>query len=662
MTVPAIGLRLRLLLLSFLMLFTELLLIRFAASQVVYLAYFTNFVLLASFLGIGLGFLRPKTAGGRRWGGVPVAFAGVLLFLTVFPVHVARADGRSFVGALGMPPMPLWLSLAAIFIGVTVALAALARAVAVVFAQLAPLEAYRLDIGGSLLGIVVFSALSFFGLPPVVWGLVWAAVALVAIPAERRWERVGLGGVVVLLLMASLSPHDRWSPYYRVTTSDPDPAGVIAIDVNGLPHQSIVPLAKLRADGTFYFDPYRHLLGPPGDVLIVGAGSGNDVAVALAEGARHVDAVEIDPVIRSIGWTQHPDHPYQDPRVASIIDDGRAFLQRTDRTYDLIEFALPDSLTVVSGQGSLRLESYLFTVESLREVRAHLAPGGAFSMYNYYRADVFQRFAATIQEAFGQAPCIDRRSEQLGPRQQAVLTVGRDPGDISCGPPATAEAAPGAVATDDHPFPYLSGRTIPAFYLVAMLLILVASVGAVGVSGVRSSDVRGYVDLFFMGVAFLLLETKNVVQFALLFGTTWFVNALVFAGILLAVLVAIEVARRATLPRPAVLYAGLGLALIATAAVPTGSLLALSIGPRFAAAVLLAFSPVFMANLVFAQRFKDVAASTTAFGVNLLGAMVGGVLEYLALITGYRALLLVVAGAYALAFLARPRRGSVTCR
>src|SRR5205823_10073517 len=86
--------------------------------------------------------------------------------------------------------------------------------------------------------------------------------------------------------------------------------------------------------------------------------------------------------------------------------------------------------------------------------------------------------------------------------------------------------------------------------------------------------------------------------------------------------------------------------------VPPATLLALSAAPRFAAATLLAFAPVFLANLVFAQRFRDVAASTTAFAANLLGAMAGGVLEYLALVTGYRFLLVVVALLYAAAFAA----------
>jgi hypothetical protein len=159
-----------------------------------------------------------------------------------------------------------------------------------------------------------------------------------------------------------------------------------------------------------------------------------------------------------------------------------------------------------------------------------------------------------------------------------------------------------------------------------------------------------YVDLAFMGGAFLLLETKNVVQFALLFGTTWFVNALVFTGVLLSVYAAVEVARRSRLPRPPVLYALLLVALVVAWAVPQSALLDLDVVPRFFAATALAFAPIFLANLVFAQRFREVGTVATAFGANLLGAMAGGVLEYAALVTGYRFLLVIVAALYALAF------------
>jgi hypothetical protein len=101
------------------------------------------------------------------------------------------------------------------------------------------------------------------------------------------------------------------------------------------------------------------------------------------------------------------------------------------------------------------------------------------------------------------------------------------------------------------------------------------------------------------------------------------------------------------------------LALVGALALPwliePASLLQLDVVPRFVAAVVVAFAPVFIANLIFAQRFRDVGASTVAFGANLLGAMLGGVLEYVALATGYRNLLFVVALLYGLAFVLRPR-------
>jgi hypothetical protein len=160
------------------------------------------------------------------------------------------------------------------------------------------------------------------------------------------------------------------------------------------------------------------------------------------------------------------------------------------------------------------------------------------------------------------------------------------------------------------------------------------------------------VDLFFMGAAFMLLETKSIVQFALLFGTTWFVNALVFAGVLVAVLAAVEISRRVVIRRPAVLYLALFAALLAAWAIEPDTLLSLSAVPRFVLAALLAFAPIFLANVVFSQRFRDASDGAVAFGANLLGAMAGGLLEYTSLIFGYRWLLILVAVLYGLAFLA----------
>jgi hypothetical protein len=313
-------------------------------------------------------------------------------------------------------------------------------------------------------------------------------------------------------------------------------------------------------------------------------------------------------------------------------------------------FALPDSLTLVSGQGALRLESYLFTLEAMQAARRHVAPGGAFGMYNYYRQQwLVDRYARTLETVYGHRPCID----SIGQLSWfALLIVGREQGDVTCATtwdPQTRAIPPPVV--DDAPFPYLQKPSIPPLYLVTIAAILLVSLIMIRAVCGPLGQMSPYADLFFMGAAFLLLETKNVVQFALLFGTTWLVNALVFFGILLSVLAAIEFATRFTVRRPALLYAALAAGLAVTWAIRPAELLALAPGVRFAAAASLAFAPVFLANVIFAQRFRDVGASTVAFGANLLGAMVGGVLEYSSLLVGYRGLVIVVAILYGLAFL-----------
>ena len=94
---------------------------------------------------------------------------------------------------------------------------------------------------------------------------------------------------------------------------------------------------------------------------------------------------------------------------------GRSWNRRTTQ-YDLILFALPDSLTLVSGASSLRLESYLFTEQAVQSARAHLAPGGAFAMYNYYREHwLVDRLAGTLDTVFGHPPCIFPRLDQTIP-------------------------------------------------------------------------------------------------------------------------------------------------------------------------------------------------------------------------------------------------------
>ena len=678
-TAALLGVRTRLVLSSALMLFVELALIRWTGSNVVHLSYFSNFVLLGSFLGIGLGFLRADRAGLRPFYS-PIALAALVLFVEAFPVTVDRGqdDTVIYFTSLSTTGPPTWVVLPIVFLAAAVITAGPAELVGRCFTELPRLTAYRFDLIGSLLGIVAFTGLSFLGAPPMWWGLIVAVLfAVLLVPAPTR-AAVALGVVLVAvpsvlmvgaLRTESLTPGASWSPYYKIQTGQREVNGVPIVDIaaNGVPHQQAIPAAARVQFEPQYALPYERAVGGNlGNVLVIGAGSGTDVAIALANGAQHVDAVEIDPRLLEIGRQLHPDRPYDDPRVTVHIDDGRAFLSRTDARYDRILFALPDSLTLVQGASSLRLESYLFTEEAFASAREHLAPGGALAMYNYYREGwLIDRLALTAETVFGHRPCVDVVGGELG---QAVITTGLTPADQECGPAwAGADVDTPPPATDSRPFLYLFGATIPALYLVTIGLILAVSVAAValvgrgprpgggGRPGGTYRRMRPYADLFLLGAGFLLLQTKNIAGFALLFGTTWVVNSIVSAGVLIAVLAAVEVTRRFRTPPLKVMYPVLFGGLALSWLIPEAWLLTLPVPARLVTAVVIAFLPIFAANVVFAKRFTDTADGTAAFGANLLGAMVGGCIEYLALLVGFPGLLLVAAALYAGAFALAPK-------
>ncbi|MBK7722934.1 MAG: spermidine synthase [Austwickia sp.] len=652
----------RLVLASALMLFLELALIRWLGSSVAHLSYFSNFVLLGSFLGIGAGFLISR----KSWSVLPltpVLLAILVVGVWKFPVTIDRTGAELiYFTSLEAHGPPAWVVLPLIFLAVAALLAGPAEAVGRCFAALPNLIAYRWDLVGSIIGIAAFTLLSFLRAPSVVWGVIAAVALTVLATGVRRRAVAALAGACVVgaLLLETLAPGVSWSPYYKVLGRELGrTAGgglIYLITVNGVPHQVMAPVSeKMTEAERQYGTPYeRRPAGPLGDVLIIGAGSGSDVAIALSKGARSVDAVDIDPRIMEIGAELNSDRVYQDPRVRRIVNDGRAYLESTDKKYDLILFALPDSLALVSGASQIRLESFLFTTEALASARERLTDDGVFAMYNYYREDwLIDRLGGTARDAFAHDPCVDL----LG-GGQAVVTVAKNPANQRCGPDNHAlPASVVAPATDNAPFLYYRGGGIPSTYLWTLGGILVISLLTVRLLGGPLRTMRPYADLFFMGAAFLLLETKYIATFALLFGTTWLVNAFVFGGVLLVVLAAVETTRRVRTPSLPVVFAGIAASLVLAYLVRPEWLLAMPYVPRLAMAIVLAFVPIFLANVAFAKRFAAADNARSAFGINLLGAIVGGCLEYGALVTGYGNLLLVVGVLYLIAFVIAPRRG-----
>ncbi|QPC99805.1 spermidine synthase [Qipengyuania soli] len=644
----------RLVLSAFLMLFLELALIRWLGSNVVHLSYFSNFVLLGSFLGIGAGFLISR----KSWSVWPITLpllCILVILVIVFPVSIERSGSDLiYFTSLEIKGPPAWLALPIVFLLVAVILAGPAEMVGRCFAHLPPLISYRSDLLGSLAGILAFTALSFLQAPSIVWGII-VLIPIVILSAKNRRLVSALWSIALLigLGMETLQPGVAWSPYYKVQTQKvvEGDKGFLLIRANGVPHQLMAPAEwKLKQGERIYETPYLRLPKKLDDVLIVGAGSGSDVAIALSEGAKHVDAVDIDPLIMEIGAKNNINRPYQNPGVTRHVNDGRAFLENTDRKYDLVLFALPDSLTLVSGASQIRLESFLFTQEAMQSVKDVLKPNGAFAMYNYYREPwLIDRLGGTAQAVFGHKPCVDTWADA-----QAVVSVAMNEADQTCGEewqPTTSIST----VSDDAPFLYFRGGTFPPLYAITIAAILLASLATIRVLGGPLGTMRPYADLFFMGAAFLLLETKNIATFALLFGTTWFVNALVFAGVLVVVLAAVETERRVKTPPLKVVFVAIAASLAAAWIIKPEWLLPLGFWPRLIAATLLAFVPIYLANIAFAKRFRESGDSQSAFAINLLGTIVGGCLEYAALFTGYNNLLIVTGLLYLAAFLLVPK-------
>jgi SAM-dependent methyltransferase len=684
---------------SFLILFLQVALIRWMPAYVRLLSYFSNFILLACFLGIGVGCLlaaTPNGAPGARPQGESSArpkglFSGRSLFVWFpliqtlviasvyfFRLEVAVGTEGSIYFTSGTSEdvvrIETTLLLPILFVVVAALFVALAQRMAREMAKKPPLSAYTMNLAGSLAGVAGFALLSWLELPPTVWfGTAFAAalpLLVTAAPGEKVPSRPVLAANITLLVVSlgvvhALGRESFWSPYYRINVSHRGPDTVI--EVNNVFHQSMAPVEHKEY---FYQWPYTTLPGKFDRVLVLGAGSGTDVAAALRHGAKHVDAVEIDPTIQRLGRSFHPDRPFSDPRVTLINDDARHFLRTTNRTYDMVVFALIDSLTLQSSFSGVRLESYMFTEESFRAVRDRLEPDGVLVVYNYFRERwLVDRLANTAAAAFGAEPHVHVHEARAylgvllaGPRVARLPAELPVPDHVAMygmrtrSTPARIHQRDPAIepATDDWPFLYLRDRHVPSHYLASLALVLLVSVAAV-MPIVRTQPGAWSWQFFLLGAGFMLLETKSIIQFALLWGSTWVVASLAIASVLIMALAATFVVSRREIKRPI----GVGVVLIALLAlnyfVPVGRMTFESRVLESIVYALLMFSPIFCAGLLFGSAIKRSTSVPRDYGTNLLGAMVGGTAEYLSLVSGFGVLLIVVALCYAGALLARVR-------
>jgi SAM-dependent methyltransferase len=693
-------------LVSFLILFFELAAIRWFGATVMFLTFFSNIILLASFLGMSAGLLaarRPQNLAAAALPLAALAFAAAVGVNIAYwqwadTVMVSVGDAASprlvYFGADYRPAdpsrwtVPIWAVAGAFFALVALAFAGLGQVMGRAFGAIPDrVAAYTIDVLGSLTGIAAFAAMSWFQLPPTAWFVPILALLLYFGGWRKPVQLAAAAAAYALVAIGShaLLVHGElyWSPYYKVAYL---PA-TRSISTNDIGHQDMVPVGQV---GVAYLLPHflnRDAGGAPfADVMIIGAGSGNDVAAALRAGAKHVDAVEIDPRIQALGREFHPERPYADARVALQLDDGRSFARRTERKYDLAVYALVDSLVLHSGYSTLRLESFLFTREAFEDVKRTLKPDGVFAMYNYYRQGwIVERLSAMTAEVFGAEPLVISlpNLERIAPGDFysgfTLVLASADPARLAAirsrfekgesfwlhpHPPmnerinAFRAAAPGAdwhrlaptrvergaeplQPSDDWPQLYLRNREIPWAPIGQGMLVVAALSALLLVALAPRGRGRFNAQMFFLGAGFMLLETKGVVHMALLFGSTWTVNSVVFAAILVMILCAnLFVARRPP-QRLAPYYALLVAALLVNALVPMNVFLSLAPLARTLASCAVVFVPVFFAGVIFASAFRESRQPDSDFGWNVAGIVLGGLSEQLSLVIGFNYLILV---------------------
>jgi spermidine synthase len=717
-------------LISFVILFFQLACIRWFGSTVVFMTFFTNVVLMACFLGMSVGCLTASRKQDYVHTVIPLALLTIVLSYAVLAVHT-RFGNRIVidVGGQASPqeiffgteyssndPSRFFIPIEAVaglfFVLIAVMFVGLGQVMGRAFDRIPNrIAAYTTNIVGSLIGIFTFAAASYFHTTPLLWFGVSLAITLHFVRSQRSLQVLALGctlGVLLVTFRADerYQAQSFWSPYYKIRyESDRG-----RINTNNIGHQRMV---RVEESGAAYVLP--HLLNrdaggqPFNDILIIGAGSGNDVQAALAHGARHVDAVEIDPVIYEIGRRDHPDRPYADPRVLIHLDDGRSFLRKTTKQYDLIVYALVDSLVLHSGYSSLRLESFLFTNQAFEDVKRKLKPGGIFVMYNFYRQGwVIGRLDKLAEATFGSKPMVislpyqnriaatesqgghftllfagDRDSTVIQsirtrfddatffwlhrqPRQNSAVGFngyGSAPPDVAgtqpqdwqrIGPASLDTAAIDQLPSDDWPFLYLREPTVPALNLRGMLVMAVLSTAVLVVfAPVRTLKPNG--QMFFLGAGFMLLETKGVVHLALLFGATWVVNSIVFFTVLVMILMS-NVYVSAVRPKAVWPYYSLLIgSLVLNAYVPMSTFLTLPGATKVIVSCIVVFAPIFFAGIIFATAFRDSLQPDVDFGSNIGGVILGGLSEYLSLMVGFRYLLVVALVFYLASLWLRPR-------
>lgn len=678
----------KLALISVTFLFLELVFIRLIGTEIRIFAYVANIILLAVFMGSSVGMFMTRR--------LPLVIS--LIGITLLALLLTFDCFSSITGLIAplhgsviwhAPGITTSLGVVWGFIQVTVLL----LLVIAVFAPIGqyvggcfhqqknPVILYSINIFFSVVGLWLFYLFSTLRVSPYA-GIIVGAVFLCVLMFPRY--RVLSVSCVVLIVAAFLFSTTKnyvvWSPYQKLGLVEETYSNLMpkqkTILVNNVGFMSLPDLSEKNAryyeellaeanapelsDLKFkniYDTPY---LIKPGakNVLILGAGGGNDVAAALRASVGRVDAVEIDPVVISLGKKHHPEKPYSDPSVNIIIDDGRSFLKKSAQQYDVIVMGFLDSHTTNSTMTNIQLDNYMYTAESFRETAKLLAPDGiiyvSFGVYHPWVGErLYQAIAGTykqpvvysIDEPFFGGGTIFIGARDSGLLNEKIHNVEGLAEFIAARRNYYGDSL--NLLTDDWPYLYLQSKKVPVTHIVTGIILLVIFVLLIRST---SSGAAFSWPPFLLGAGFMLLEFMNITRTSLIFGNTWVTNLYAITGVLVVCLAAnLLYIRHSGLW--IYMYPCLFISLIMISVVPLSGFNVYAQGWKTVIATLFLSSPLFFSSYLFVwflSRSKDKRATLAS---NFTGSFAGGMISFLSYTSGINSLLFIGISIYVIAFI-----------
>jgi spermidine synthase len=694
-----------LLLASIWSLFLEIWLIRWISTEIRIFAYINNLVLLSCYLGLGAGYALPQKKA-RLWISF-LALTALVVSVHAWPFTMITELLSSFSDTVIWFKTGVQSSITTVTQGVVLTIF-IFLLIATVFFPIGQylgdlfnnsrntVIAYSINIFGSIIGIWLFSLLSFASAPPFFWFVV-GSIPPVFLLSGDRLNKICFGLMIVFCAtMMSITSNNvsftRWTPYQKLTIWPNSINGLtngFRVNVNNVGYMGLLDLSRnfitqhfgndTEAMKLYDFNQYELAYKlKPGikDVLIVGSGGGNDVAGALRNGVDHVDAVEIDPVIYETGLELHPENPYGDKRVNITITDARSFFQinKGRKLYDLVAFGLLDSHTLNSSYNNIRLDHYVYTKESIEQVKQLLKPDGLLVLsFEVQNSWIYSRIYHLLQSVFNQPPLTShiRSPKQAFGWGGMLFVESLNPAalrsNIDSNPELRqllentvlpASPTPVKLSTDDWPYLYLEKAEIPTMYILVLTSLALLFACTARLAFPKGSNRRTQLHFFFLGAAFMLLEFQNISKASLMFGATWIVNAYTITAILILILCANAISSCIRKYNFSTIYIFLFATISILYFLPTSFHFIDNFFGNNLIICIIYNLPVLFAGLIFIDSFSKTEEKSAALGANLFGASLGGMLESMSFVTGMRALIILVAVLYLCSYVAaRPHGG-----